>query len=81
LQPSYDNPSPPPSLLVQKPSAQEAANKKQNNENETSRSNGDELTGYEFEREYVLVGSKRTVEVNALADGRNIFFFIKVFIF
>ena len=63
---------------MQKPSStQEATNRKQNNENEisTSRSSGDELTGYEFEREYVLVGSKRTVEVNALADGMNRFFF------
>ncbi|CAG8453710.1 822_t:CDS:10 [Funneliformis mosseae] len=69
LQPSYDNPSPSSSLLVQKPLNLEA-NQKRSNENETStgRSNGDELTGYEFEREYVLVGSKRTVEVNELAD-------------
>ncbi|CAI2178064.1 13060_t:CDS:10 [Funneliformis geosporum] len=70
LHPSYDNPSPSSSLLVQKPLNLEAANQKRSNENETSnnRSNGEELTGYEFEREYVLVGSKRTVEVNKLAD-------------
>ncbi|EXX51795.1 Atg1p [Rhizophagus irregularis DAOM 197198w] len=73
LQPPYDNSSPSPSLLVQKPSTEEVTNKKRIDENETltSRSNGEELTGYEFEREYVLVGSKRTVEVNALADEFN----------
>jgi hypothetical protein len=63
---------------VQKPSIQEATNKKRSNENETSTSRssgGDELAGYEFEREYVLVGSKQTVEVNALADGMNRFLF------
>ncbi|RIA96937.1 kinase-like domain-containing protein [Glomus cerebriforme] len=73
LQPPYDNLSPSPSLLVQKPSTQEVINKKRNNESENLniRSSGEELTGYEFEREYVLVGSKRTVEVNALADEFN----------
>ncbi|GES74181.1 Pkinase-domain-containing protein [Rhizophagus clarus] len=73
LQPPYDNSSPSPSLLVQKPLTEEVTNKKRIDENETltSRSNGEELTGYEFEREYVLVGSKRTVEVNALADEFN----------
>ena len=68
---------------MQKPSTQEVTNKKQNNENETStnRSSGDELNGYEFEREYVLVGSKRVVEVNALADGMVRFFFLKKSLF
>lgn len=63
---------------MQKPSTEEVTNKKRIDENETltSRSNGEELTGYEFEREYVLVGSKRTVEVNALADGKNFLKFI-----
>jgi hypothetical protein len=62
---------------VQKPSTEEVTNKKRIDENETltSQSNGEELTGYEFEREYVLVGSKRTLEVNALADGMSLFMF------
>ena len=66
---------------MQKPSTQEETDKKRNNENEifavrSSGVSGDELTGYEFEREYVLVGSKQTVEVNALADGMNGFFLL-----
>ncbi|CAG8458819.1 18097_t:CDS:10 [Acaulospora morrowiae] len=48
LQPSYENPSPTPSLLVQTP---------KNNEEDVN-----------FLREYVMVDSKRTVEVNSLAD-------------
>jgi hypothetical protein len=73
LQPPYDNSSPSPSLLVQKPLTEEVTNKKRIDENETltSRSNGEELTGYEFEREYVLVGLKLMVKFNALADEFN----------
>nr|CAG8571237.1 1539_t:CDS:10 [Entrophospora candida] len=70
VQPSYDNRSPSPSLLVQTPYPQDELVKRQNTDAEnfehSNRSNSAE-DDVQFAREYVLI-EKRAVEVNKLAD-------------
>ncbi|CAG8676284.1 20499_t:CDS:2, partial [Racocetra persica] len=65
LHPYYENPSPSPSLLVQQPYGQDDASK--NIDGHPRRSSNAEEDVL-FEREYVVVESRRCVEVNKLAD-------------
>ncbi|RIB16110.1 kinase-like domain-containing protein [Gigaspora rosea] len=65
LHPYYENSSPTPSLLVQQPYGQEDTSKNIDGHSQRLSNPEEDVL---FEREYVVVESRRCVEVNKLAD-------------